>query len=145
MRKRQKQAPKFYWFDTGIVRSFAGQLDSDITVHPYDYGKAFESFIVNEVYRLLKYSERQFQLSYLRTKENVEVDLIIERAGLPTILIEIKSSDNIHEAHASRLQNISKDIKNSQSLLVSRDKYDKQFGAVRALHWDKALREIVSF
>ncbi len=45
--------------------------------------------------RLASYLRRQYKFSYLRTSDDVEIDLIIERPGEPTIYIEIKSTDHI--------------------------------------------------
>jgi hypothetical protein len=51
-------------------------------------------------------SERSPSLSFVRIDDNVEVDLVIERPGLPTYLIEIKSTDRIHEAHVRSVKKV---------------------------------------
>src|SRR5262249_53078696 len=71
VRRQQRQAPKYYFFDTGIVRSLTGQIDFRAAPRSSDYGKLFETWLINEVHRRLVYSERHFQLSYLRINENV--------------------------------------------------------------------------
>ena len=58
IRKRQKRTPKFYWFDTGVRRALAGTVDDPVRPQSFEYGSLFESFIVNEIFRLLKYAER---------------------------------------------------------------------------------------
>ena len=42
--------------------------------------------------KLNAYFELDYKFSYLTTKAGAEIDLIIERPGLPTILMEIKSA-----------------------------------------------------
>lgn len=146
IRKRQKQSPKFYWFDTGVRRALSQTIDLQITPKSFEYGSLFESFIVNEIYRLLTYSEKSFKLSFLRIDEKLEIDLIIERAGLPTFLIEIKSTDYIHENHTATLENFAKKIKNSIPMVLSNDKESKKIGNVLCLHWQLGIKEIdISF
>ncbi len=53
------------------------------------FGNAFETWFVNECHKRISYLENDYRLSYLRTKDDVEVDLIIERPGKPEVLIEI--------------------------------------------------------
>lgn len=142
IRKRQKTAPKFYWFDTGVVRSLAGTIEGPLLVQSFEYGRLFESFVINEIHRLLSYQGQRFNLSFLRTKDDAEIDLIIERAGQPTYLIEIKSGSQIDETHVRHLQSFLPNFKNAKAYCLSNDSRTKQFGEVRALHWQQGLLEM---
>lgn len=86
MRKVQKQAPKFYLFDLGLKKALEGRLSVPLSPSTSEYGEAFESWFVNECFRLNSYREPDFQFSYLRTKDDVEIDLIIERPDRSTAL-----------------------------------------------------------
>ena len=46
-------------------------------------------YIILEIVRLSNYKNNDWQFSYLLTKDNAEIDLIIDRPGLPEVLIEI--------------------------------------------------------
>ena len=142
IRKKQKKAPKFYWFDLGVRRVLAGTIDDRTKPKSYEYGSLFESFIVNEVYRLLTYSERSFTLSFLRVDEKNEADLILERKGLPTYVIEIKSTDRAHEGHASGIKALSGNIRNSIPVLLSNDLHSKKINGVTCWHWKKGMEEM---
>ncbi len=142
IRKQQKKSSKFYFFDTGVVRSILGQTDFRVTPKSFEYGMLFESFIVNEVYRILKYSERNFKLSFLRVGEKQEIDLIIEQNNKPTILCEIKSTDKVHDLHVANLVALGKSIKNSQSFVISRDSSEQIIEGVQCLHWQHFLKLI---
>jgi predicted AAA+ superfamily ATPase len=142
LRKRQKNSPKFYWFDLGVRRALTGNIDYEITPASFEFGALFESFIVNEIRRLLSYSERSHSLSFVRIDENLEVDLVIERPGLPTYLIEIKSTDRVHEAHVKSLKKFSPEIKGSVPVLLSRDPISKNIDGVSCFEWRRGLREI---
>jgi len=142
LRKRQKKAPKFYWFDTGVRRALSGTIDIPVTPKSFEYGSLFESFLVNEIHRLLTYSERSFRLSFIRIDDNLEIDLVIERAGLPTYLIEIKSTTHVTDAHTRTLERYSKEISGCVSLVLSQDKIAKKIGSVTCLHWLEGIEEL---
>ena len=142
IRKRQKKAPKFYWFDVGVRRALAGTINSEITPKSYEYGSLFESFVINEIYRSFHYSEIDFKLSFIRIDDNFEIDLVIERPGMPIMLLEIKSTDRIHPSHTKGLVAVSKDIKNSVPLLISNDPIEKKIAGVTCLHWKNIFAEI---
>jgi predicted AAA+ superfamily ATPase len=144
IRKRQRSSPKFYLFDTGVVRALTDCVDAPLQSQSFEYGQLFESFIVNEVYRLLTYKEEQFRLSYIRVDNSLEIDLIIERASKPTILCEIKSSNKVDSRHCSSLIRIGSDFPDGIRLLISKDLNEYDFNGVRALHWMKALETICS-
>ena len=144
IRKRQKRTPKFYWFDTGVRRALAGTVDDPVRPQSFEYGSLFESFIVNEIFRLLKYAERSFRLSFLRIDEKMEIDLIIERSGMKTYLIEIKSTAMVHEGHIEALRKLAGSIKNSVSLIISRDPTHKIIDSVHCLPWQQALRDVLA-
>jgi len=78
IRKRQTKKPKFYFFDTGIKRTIDSTLDLPLKPGTFIFGQTFESWIVLELLRLNDYLKRDFRFSYLRTKDDLEVDIIIE-------------------------------------------------------------------
>jgi len=142
LRKRQKRSPKFYWFDTGVRRALSGTIDNAITPKSFEYGSLFESFVINEIFRLLTYSEKSFKLSYLRVDDNLEIDLILERSGHPTYLVEIKSTTYVNDNHLGVLERYSKEIPNSIPFLFSQDKTRKKIGSVTCLHWLDGIKEL---
>jgi len=90
-RKRHKLSPKFYFFDTGVVRAIEQRLTAPLQNKTFEYGKYFESWVINEVFRFNRYADKDWKLSFLRTANDVEVDLIIETPRGKTYAIEIKS------------------------------------------------------
>ena len=57
----------------------------------YEYGNIFENFIVGEIFKLNSYYEKDYRLSYVKTKDGVEIDLVIECGSRKVICVEIKS------------------------------------------------------
>lgn len=142
IRKRQRNSPKFYWFDLGVRRALSGTLDLPVTPKSFEYGSLFESFVVNEIHRLLTYSEKSFKLSFIRVDDDLEIDLVLERAGLPTYLIEIKSTKQVNENHIGVLEKYSKEIKNSIPILLSQDEIKKKVRSVLCMHWREGIVEL---
>jgi predicted AAA+ superfamily ATPase len=108
----------------------------------YAYGRAFEHFVVVEALRLSDYRQNDFRFSYLRTKDGVEVDLIVERPGAPMALLEIKSSDRIDTRDTRSLERLAADIPGAEAFCVSRDQTARRIGTVNALPWQRTLAEL---
>ncbi len=92
VRRRLIQHPKFYFFDTGIARAFKRILTVELMPKTYEYGRAFEHFVIAEIMRLNSYRQRDLRLSFYGTAGHAEVDLIVETPRHETFAIEIKSS-----------------------------------------------------
>ena len=92
-RKRFKISPKFYFFDTGVLRSMQGQLRAELRPQTFAYGNYFETWIINEVKTISQYLKKDLKLSFLRTANDVEVDLVIETPIGDIFGIEIKTKE----------------------------------------------------
>jgi predicted AAA+ superfamily ATPase len=142
VRKSQRQCPKFYFFDTGVERALSRSLDVPLREGTYAYGGAFETFFINEVVKMKNYLRKDYSLSYLRTKDDAEIDLIVERSPGDRILIEIKSTARVQQADCKNLNALATAITHRKALLISRDANAKQFDAVTAVPWQTGLVEI---
>lgn len=142
VRKRQRENPKFYFFDTGVLRALSQTLSVDLPPHTYAFGVAFEHFLVNEIQRLQSYGKKDYRFSYLRTKDGVEVDLIIERPGQKRALVEIKSTERLGPEDVRALKRLSPDIPNSESFCLSLDPVAKVMEGVRCFPWQRGLEEL---
>jgi predicted AAA+ superfamily ATPase len=143
LRKQQSVSPKFYFFDLGVLRAIEKTLSLE-TVRGYTLGAYFETFIMNEIFRLNHYLDKEFSLSYLRTKDNLEVDLILERPRQKSFFIEIKSSDNVNASQLSSFIEFSKEFQENEYLCLSRDRYPKKCETVMIYPWKEGLDYIFS-
>ncbi len=140
IRKRQRESPKFFLFDTGVKRAIEKTLRVELLPQTYAYGESFEHFLVSECFRLNEYLKLDFKMSYLRTKDDLEIDLIIERPGSPDLLVEIKSTTRVTEDDARQLNLIIKDWDRGAIAEVwSLDSFEKKEGLVQTRHWKAAL------
>lgn len=142
IRKRQTKAPKFFLFDTGIGRALNRTLNLEILPGTYDYGKAFEHFIVLEALRLNAYGQKDYRFSYLRTKDGAEIDLVIERPGAATALVEIKSADRVDERDARVVERFAHDLVGAEAFCLSRDPVARKIGSVMMLPWQEGLQRL---
>jgi predicted AAA+ superfamily ATPase len=142
VRKRQRENPKFYLFDTGVQRALENTLALDLLPSTYAYGVAFEHFIINEIFRLSSYAKHDDRFSYLRTKDEVEIDLVIERPGRKKALVEIKSTEFVRPEDIHSFQKLGSDIPRSDMYCFSRDPHPKMINGVHCLPWQKGLTEL---
>lgn len=91
IRKQIIQSPKFYFFDLGVMRAIKGEISVEVLPSTFEYGKLFESYVITEIFRLNSYFETDYKLSYIKTKEGQEIDLVITTPDKKIFLIEIKS------------------------------------------------------
>ena len=142
VRQQQIRSPKFYLFDPGVKRAMEGLLQVPVVPKTYAYGKAFEHFLICECIRLNSYHRRDYKFFFLKTKDDQEIDLIIERPGGPDAVVEIKSSDGVDAGDAATLRRFQAEFPGAEFFLWSRDPREKLFGDVRALPWERGLSEI---
>ena len=140
-RKRLVEKPKFYFFDSGVVRALTRQLSVLLTPKTVAYGNAFEHFILLEFIRLGSYFQPEYRFSFIRTIGDVEVDLVVERPGRPLLCIEIKSSDSVNETDIGAFSRITKDIPNCEAIVLSQDRFMKKFDHVVCYPWKQGIAE----
>jgi predicted AAA+ superfamily ATPase len=141
VRKQQREAPKFYFFDTGVVRALSGTLRVELVPKTYAFGKAFEHWVIAECHRMNEYKKCDFRFSYLRTKDDVEIDLIIKRPGQRELLVEIKSTQQVLANEASRIKHLSQDWDiPCEAQIWSLDQEEKNIDGILCLPWQEGLR-----
>ena len=142
IRKSLKEAPKFYFFDTGVSRALGNMLSITPAEQTSYFGELFEQFVISQLYFANKYLQTDYRFSFLRTKSDLEIDLIIERPGKPLAIVEIKSTEQVCREDFSTLQKFERDFPGAEFFLLSRDKIPQQVGNIRILPWRKGLEII---
>ena len=98
VKKQLLQAPKYYWFDCGVLNAQNGELEIELKKSSFRYGKLFETFLIQELVRHNDYLERGLRFFYWRDKNGCEVDIVIARsASQPLAAVEIKSGADISD------------------------------------------------
>lgn len=145
VRKAQRQMPKFYFIDPGIKRALDKTLSVELLPQTFAYGEAFENWVILEILKNISYNRLDWELSYCRTKDDVEIDLIITRPGMKNIFIEIKSKDLVTESDAKSLMTLGHDLDpKAEKWILSQDKLERRFNSVKAFHWIEGIQKIFS-
>jgi predicted AAA+ superfamily ATPase len=142
VRKQQRHNPKFYFFDIGVKRALDRTLTQELVPNTYGFGKLFEHLVIVEAIRLNDYKKKDYKFYYLLTKDRAEIDLIVERPGLPTALVEIKSANRIDERSTNIIERFVNDMPNTEGYCLSRDPIPKRIGSVSVLPWLEGLQAI---
>ena len=144
VRRQQTQAPKFYFFDTGVKRALDKTAGTPLTRNTYAYGRAFEHRVILECFYLNEYFRKNFNFYYIKTKDQSEIDLIIERPGKKDVLIELKSTRNVQKKHISTLVRFRKDWPRGlcESQVWSEEAQAKVIDKVRCLFWKDGLKKL---
>jgi len=101
--KRIMKSPKIYFCDTAICSYLLGIHNSETLLGSPYFGNLFETMIVIDfLKRFLHFGDKP-SMYYFRTRDGLEVDLVIEIAGY-LYLYEIKSSMTILPKHAASLK-----------------------------------------
>ena len=143
VRKQQLQSPKFYLFDLGIKRAIDRFSIAKLIPGSSLYGRAFEHFIILEAVRRNEYRRKRAKLSYLRTKDGLEVDLIVEKPGQAPIFVEIKASENIETVDLRGFERLIDADAGVTGVVLSRDKRQFSRGAIKFMPWQEGLKEIL--
>lgn len=108
------QIPKFYLFDVGVA-NFLGKNKIE-SLAGSAAGQSFEHLILLELMAYRDFSEKDFPITYWRTKTGLEVDFIL---GDAEVAIEVKVSDHRRPSDLSGLSAFHEDYHPKKSIIVS--------------------------
>lgn len=95
--KREVKQPKYHFLDTGMVcalRGFDQQSFKLGNPSSKNIGGLLESFVFNELLRMLPFQSRQFGMYHWRSSDKREIDILLEGGGY-IIGIEVKASSTV--------------------------------------------------
>lgn len=120
---------KFYFFDTGVSRQIRpkGPLDSETELT----GLCLETLVLQEIVARNDYLDREYKISYWRTRLGLEVDFILYgKNGLKAI--EVKSSSRIRDQDLVGLLEFKKDYPQAKLYIIYGGTTEKQY---KDVHW----------
>ena len=119
LRKVQTLSSRFYFFDPGFMRSIENKLSDKFFETSADFRKYYKNWCISEVYKINLVLNLGLKLSYIETKDNVGVNLVIETLNQKVYLICFEGAQKIIPTHLKNLKNIGKDLPQSKLILVS--------------------------
>lgn len=117
VKRRVIQAPRFYFFDVGIVNELAHR--GPLSPGSMDFGFAFEHFVLMELRAHHAYASRGngLPVAYWRTASGIEVDFIL---GDAEVAVEVKATDRPTADHGKGLRAWREEHPKSRCILVCR-------------------------
>ena len=115
-KRRLIKAPRFYFFDVGIVNYLCNRRKME--PGSTDFGHGFEHLIVQELMAYLSYTHSRKTISYWRTTSGYEVDIIY---GDAEVAIEVKASSEVQSRHLKGLKAFSEEHPAARAIIVSLD------------------------
>lgn len=79
--KRLTKKAKYIWLDAGLAAWLGGWRDPETTRLGPLGGALFESHVIGQIIRFFSHRVIPFQLHFLRTRDGVEIDLLLEVYG----------------------------------------------------------------
>lgn len=100
------KSPKLHLLDSGLLATLRETDQATIKADRTRFGPLLESFVVGEVQKLLTWSERKATPMHFRTREQDEVDLVLEDKRGRIVGIEVKSAATLRSKDFSGLQKL---------------------------------------
>jgi predicted AAA+ superfamily ATPase len=142
-RKQLLQAPKHYFFDCGVLNATRGELRSELQASSSRYGNLFETWVIQEIFRLNDYTQSGLKFHYWRTNTGMEVDMLLSRgAAGPHVAIEIKSHTAPREADLKGLLTFHTEYSKTRLICLCRTPRPYSAGPVSVLPWEAGLDEL---
>lgn len=101
--KRIIKSPKIYFLDCGLVCYLTGIRDKKVLLQGPLLGNLFENYVIQEVVKAFANNGRKVDIYYLRTSNQLEIDLIIEK-NTQIIPIEIKATKTLNLSMANSIE-----------------------------------------
>ena len=95
--------PKFYLFDTGVVRALAGRLREPLERE--ERGHLLETYVLHELRAFVEHAGIGGELAYWRTPSGTEVDFVWQRAS-KRVAIEAKATERWQSRHGAGLRQL---------------------------------------
>jgi len=96
---RAIRSAKVHTVDTGLAAYLVGlteqKLSSRMPATLTQFGHLVETFAVNELVKQASWAQQQVEFSHFRTRDQQEVDLVIETASGSVAAIEVKASGTV--------------------------------------------------
>jgi len=107
--KRIVKSPKLYFNDTALCSYLLGLNDANTLRSSPSFGNLFETMVVCDFLKRFLHCGQKPSLYYLRSRDGLEVDLVIELGG-KLHLFEIKSTMTINAKHSVSLRRLAGEL-----------------------------------
>lgn len=103
---RLVKTPKVHFLDSGLLAAVREDDDEKLAFDRARYGSLLETFVVSEIMKIAAWTERGLSFSHYRTKDQDEVDLVIEDRRGRIVGIEVKASATVRQSDVRGLRQL---------------------------------------
>jgi len=102
--KRLVKSTKIHLLDSGLAAHLRGETNASTLAQAHSLGPLLESFVLQELRKLIHYSHMDIAPYHFRTSSAREVDIVLEGPGQAIVGVEIKASSSINRSDFSGLR-----------------------------------------
>ncbi len=124
------QTPKFYLFDVGVGGYVAGRVVPEEKGE--QFGRALEHFLFMEMRAYSRYSEKDFEIGYWRTKTGLEVDFVLGRGEAG---VEVKGTSRAMPEDLKGLRVFAADYRPRKAILACNEKETRLVDGILIMPW----------
>ena len=123
-------AAKFYLCDVGLAGHLCGRVLSEPKGEAF--GRAFEHFVLMELWAHRSYSEKDYEVRFWRTKTGLEVDFVL---GDGEVAIEVKGTPRVDGNALKPLKAFADDYTPRKRIVVCNEPVPRQHDRITILPW----------
>ena len=100
------KTPKMHFVDSGLLAAVRGDDEERLRRDRGRFGPLLESFVVSEILKIAAWTDLRLSFSHYRTKDQDEVDLVIEDRRGRIVGIEVKASATVRPSDIKGLRQL---------------------------------------
>lgn len=104
--KRLVKTPKLLFLDSGLMAALTGLSAERIAKDRALFGALLETFVANEILRLVTWSDVQPTIHHYRDKDQDEVDILLENDAGDMVGLEVKAAATVNAADFKGLRKV---------------------------------------
>ncbi|MEX2444285.1 MAG: ATP-binding protein [Alkalispirochaeta sp.] len=135
-RRKAIETAKFYFFDTGVVRTL--RRLPEVYETSADFGAFFEHYIFLELKTWIDYRSPRSTLHYWRSRSGFEVDFLLDRR----VAIEVKATRAVHDKHLKGLRALREEGGIERAIVVCREERPRRTDGIDVLPWEYFLDQL---
>ena len=103
---RATATPKVAMVDPGLAVSLMGQTEASLAEPTGPLGGVLEGFAAMEIARQLSWTNERVRMFHYRTRDRVEVDLVLENPRGKVVAIDVKASSTVRGSDFKGLRHL---------------------------------------
>jgi predicted AAA+ superfamily ATPase len=130
-------ASKFYLCDVGVAGYLCGRMFKELKGEAF--GRAFEHFILMELWAHRAYTEKDYEVRFWRTKSGYEVDFVL---GDGEVAVEVKGTSRVDASDLKAVKAFVAERSPRKCIVVCNEDHPRQHDQITLLPWREFLKRL---